>query len=982
MGEVLPVFGGRDVPRLWFQDDPGVVRLIEGLPISKKAKNQFRRALDRPGTAFLERVIFPCMWDVSSVDPAEHSYMCVSDTAKVPGRNHQLVESLASDPGIEPLDVVSIAALFTNRLAVDYSNRSGEEGCWVPPSERVVGGGPMVFTIEFDVPDLGFFETQMAWCRSPGKRPEDAPIGAIFQEFSRFADFLGLTVNWSGNKSLHIHAVFDSALICSSVGLDRRAMRGGFQAHWDQVMATVTAALEVPDSITADRSLRQPEAFRRLPSGAREIDKANLLDIPVGTVVPQIAVWEKWRGRAANGATTLFFRPDLFVIPPEVRAKRGTAGIGGRPVCGPLAEADRAYCERRLDTEVKRQVAAAGMGGPILYRLEFERGKWVAKFRNSPCDSKPSSIMHEDHNRILLCGRDAADAAQVQLPYTLGTMMKLWLMKRDQPVQQLTVETCEFNVTRNRPLTDIEQQFQDAVVDRETALRETRKAVRHILHEHDRAIVKGPEGSGKTRALFTSFHRLMRRYSGIPLFGGGHGPVHAMFAFATYEMAEKKAKEFNDLQAKNGYRGIVLRSFEREYQETCEAVGVAAFTTDEAWAAKHDHLHGLIQAQQPFVLDEMMRRHAALWQEVGAAKPVFFTVHGVAEQWSKWGFTRLWWHRDFHAEFTTKTQKEMKWDMRLCLLVYDEVTVDTFITRHRVEVAQWVDRLCADQPSWRSSRAKTRDRWQAFRNFIAEVGQPQFSGKDISVSFHEAQGITAVSRQRREMVEVRCSGEYARPDADTNVIDIYQAVAGRRWTVFRRNWWEDAASKVLVLTTEALPTLVAERVGWPVYELECPRVEQNLIHVHLERSVTADHVGTVIAAFREKRCDQITVISNKAKTQPDVHTHHAAKGDNAFIGQNLAQTMLHVSPDEYEMLEAINAWVGTDRAIRLRHVDELNQTAGRNLGFRWDGKAEHHLLISHSLFMKLWDVLFETSRYGFRVDVGPYRRYEMKRKAA
>lgn len=982
MEAVLPASGGKDIPRLWFQDDPDLAGLIDGLPISKKARNQFRRALERPGTAFLEHIIFPGMWDVSSVDPVEHTYMCVSDSAKVPGRNHRFVKSLVSDPAFERYEMLNVAALFTNRLAVDYSIPPGEEGRWMPPSERVVGGGPVVFTIEFDVADLAFFETQMGWCRSPGKHPEDAPMGALFRQFSCFADFLGLTVNWSGNKSLHIHAVFDSTPICSLFGLDCRAMRAGLQAHWDTVVATVTATLQVPEEIRPDPMLRHPETFRRLPWGAREIDKANLLGIPIGTVVPQIVLWERWRGRAANRATTLFFQPDLFVTPPDVRAKRAKTGIGGRPVCGPLAEADRAYCERWLDEEVRRQVAAAGATGPILYRLEFEGGKWVAKFRNSPTDSKPSSIMREDHNRVLLCGRDAADAAQVQLPYALGAMMKLWLAKRDQPVQQLTVETCEFDITRNRPLTDIEQQFQDAVEDRETALRETRRAVRRILREHDHAIVKGPEGSGKTRALFISFHRLMRRYSGIPLLGGGHGPVHAMFAFATYDMAEKKAKEFNDLQRRNGYYGIVLRSFEREYHETCTAVGVSVFTTDDALAAGHDHLHGLIQAQQPFVLDEMKRRHAALWQEVGAAKPVFFTVHGVAEQWSKWGFTRLWWHRDFHAEFTIKTHKEMKWDMRLCLLVYDEVTVDTFITRHRVEVAEWVDRLCADQPSWRSPKAKTRERWQAFRNFVAEVGQPQFNGKDSSVSFHEAQAIAAVSRQRRETVEVRYTGEYARSDADTNVIDIYQAVAGRRWTILRRNWWKDAASKVLILTTEALPTLVAERSGWPVYELECPRVEQNLIHVHLERSVTADHVGTVIAAFREKRRDQITVISNKAKTQPDVHTHHAAKGDNAFIGQDLAQTMLHVSPDEYEMLEVINAWAGTDRAIRLRHVDELNQTAGRNLGFRWDGKAEHHLLISHSLFMKLWDVLFETSRYGFRVDVGPYRRYEMKRKAA
>lgn len=969
-------------PRLWCQDDIDLRTLFDGLSISKKAKAQFQRSLVRPRTAFLNHVIFPFMWSAGSANPAEHSYICLSDCATVPGRNHQFAQTMASSPRFGWYEALAVTALFTNALSVDYANPSCDPERWTPPSQRVVGGGPVVFTVEFDVPEVAFFERQMAWCRSAGKRPEDAPMGAIFREFSQFPDFLGLTVNWSGNKSLHIHAVFDSEAIWELTGLDRRAMRAGFQAHWDLVAQKVTALLGVPDGVVADRALRHPEAFRRLPWGAREIDKPNLLGIPLNMKVPQIVLWEQWRGRAANGAKTLFFRPDLFVVPPEVKAKRSLVGIGGRPVCGSLSEPDRLYCQQRLDEEVKRQVAAVEATGPILYRLEFDGRRWIAKLTNSASDSKPSSIMREDHNRVLLCGRDAATAAHVQLPYPLGVMMKLWLAQRDRPTPQLTIETYEYDGIRNRPLTMIEQDFQVTVVDKETAIQMTRKAVYAILATCDRAIVKGPEGSGKTRAVFTSFRQLMHRYSGVQFLDGSRGPIHAMFAFADYSMAEKKAQEFNNLHQRGDYRAVVLRSFEREYQEACAAVGVAPFTTDEAFGAGHDHLYGLIKAQQSSVATELKRRHSDMWREVGAAKPVFFTVHGVAEQWSKWGFTRVWWHRDFHAEFAQKTHKEMKWEMRLCLLVYDEVSVDTFIMREREEVVSWVDRLRADQPSWRRSTAKVRDRWKAFATFVAKTGQPQFQGKSIALSFREAQEIAAGSKRRREMVEVRCSGEYARSDPAPTIIDIYQQVTGRRWCVMPRNWWEDVASKVLVLTTEVLPTLVAERLGWPVYELECPKVEQNLIHVHLERSVSAANVGKVIADFRAKRRDVITVISNRAKTQPDTHTHHAAKGDNGFIGQNLAQTMLHVNPDEYESLEVINAWAATDRAVRLRHLDELNQTAGRNLGFRWDGKAEHHLLISHSLFMKLWDVLFEVSRYGFRINIGASKRYEMKRRTA
>jgi hypothetical protein len=34
----------------------------------------------------------------------------------------------------------------------------------------------------------------------------------------------------------------------------------------------------------------------------------------------------------------------------------------------------------------------------------------------------------------------------------------------------------------------------------------------------------------------------------------------------------------------------------------------------------------------------------------------------------------------------------------------------------------------------------------------------------------------------------------------------------------------------------------------------------------------------------------------------------------------------------------------------LRHVDEINQTAGRNLGFRHNGIAHHHLVMGWALY--------------------------------
>ena len=59
----------------------------------------------------------------------------------------------------------------------------------------------------------------------------------------------------------------------------------------------------------------------------------------------------------------------------------------------------------------------------------------------------------------------------------------------------------------------------------------------------------------------------------------------------------------------------------------------------------------------------------------------------------------------------------------------------------------------------------------------------------------------------------------------------------------------------------------------------------------------------------------------------------------------------------------INRVFGLNAAIRLRHVDEINQTAGRNLGFRHDGSVEHHLVIGWSLYGEIERVLYAECRY-------------------
>ena len=68
--------------------------------------------------------------------------------------------------------------------------------------------------------------------------------------------------------------------------------------------------------------------------------------------------------------------------------------------------------------------------------------------------------------------------------------------------------------------------------------------------------------------------------------------------------------------------------------------------------------------------------------------------------------------------------------------------------------------------------------------------------------------------------------------------------------------------------------------------------------------------------------------------------HVVARGSNDLMEKNILQTMTFMTPDEYEKLQALNAWIGRSDLVGLRHIDEFNQTAGRNLGFRKRGDTK------------------------------------------
>jgi hypothetical protein len=951
--------------------------------LGKNATRQFINASKKFPSLFAERFVRPQLFRPDAATGG--LYIPAAVTAHIPGRNHFLAESLADGGAYAELDADPALGLtfFANPLRIGHEQLDPltDEWVWERPSDRVVLGDLHAFTFEFDVPDPAFLGQQLSWLRSP-KNALDSQIGGLYRHLSRFADFAGITVNYSGNKSLHFHLVFETALAASALGLDKAPeIRRGFMAHWDELHPVVLEHLAVPTGITADTSLRAPEAFRRIPNGHRLLDKdGHILGIPKGTIVPQVTLWEKWVDRAANGADVLFFKPEpFFTRPTHVAHRAGRAGTSSRPAATfnkVLSPEEMAFCEDKL-----RHIYA---DYPKFERLGVEGGKWVARFRNSARDGNPSSIMTGDYNRIHLVGRDAAGLAPRKLLFPLATMLRLWVTEFHRPAAP-EWEDCDWTVEPTRAAAPDPQgvAFSQAATDPDAASREIRRFLRRAVLSNDYSLICAPEGIRKTSSLFADHHRLQGalelRTRSIP----------SMYAFADYTAAEDKCRAFNEVhEQRRLYHGVVLPSFSRAYKEAREMLGLGEITAEVAAGAGYDNLWNAVAVIQPKVMDELKARHRRMWNEIGSRKPVFFTVHDVAQRWTLTTPTRLMWAQDFWIGRMDDAghKRDCRRSTALGMLVHDEVSFDSLVALHPAEVVDWVERLkAADAKVWRGRRGSLASQMDSYRRFANANPFPVVGDATFTVSFNTVREIVALGAAGWEEAETCWSGEYPSLNDDGDgTQDIYGKRMGNRWRVAPKNWWKGAAQRVVVLTTEAVPTEVARRIGagWTVHELDTPLLKRDFVDVHPKKGVTGGNLLNIVNDYRRERDGSCTVISNKVKALPDTITHMSARGSNAFIGQDLAQTMTFLTPDEVERLEALNAWTGRGDLIRLRHWDQFNQTCGRNLGFRKSGDVRHDLLIGHRLLECLLGDALGRSRYDLRLHISRAARYRVRVKAA
>ncbi|KJV38095.1 hypothetical protein [Brevundimonas sp. KM4] len=520
--------------------------------LTKTELGQLRRAKSGHQSILLTGII-----KKQGFSARHRTYMPVASTKDVPGRNHYVAARLIDEIGDTDWEA---QCLFANALRVASH---GDEDFNVP-SARVVVAPYHILTIEFDAANIGFFQQQLGWLRSPNNAL-DSVVGKFVAHLrSSYADVAGLSVVYSGHKSLHFHFIVSTELLSGAVP-NPTSLRFGFQKAWDRLQAEFEgfALFNLPVGMKADPSLRQPETFRRLPGGMRLNDKDNhLFGVPVGEPLFQGLLWEYLKlERGGGGKATLLDPADFMALP--VARPRGQAPKSTPSSMDGGSEVDAYACQK---------LAALFDGTtahPRFSHLDRSSGAPVAHFYNHPSDQHPTSVMRVAFATVLIQGsnplgltNDATSGGLLmsRLPHPLETMLEIWAGEYQ----------CEQMGPGGRMRSPVEAAFAEAAVDRPTATDAMGRILLGSLMENigrpETHLLCAPEGISKTRSLMAAAPDI------IAALREANRPSWLMFAFPTYEGAEEKLEEFKAMHAASmgDMAPMLLPSFDRMYRNLCQ----------------------------------------------------------------------------------------------------------------------------------------------------------------------------------------------------------------------------------------------------------------------------------------------------------------------------------------------------------------------------------------------------------------------------
>jgi hypothetical protein len=849
----------------------------------------------------------------------------------------------------------------------------GEGDEFHQPSLRCVIGPITVLTLEFDPPDnwseadkLDAFETQLRWLRRAGDTKATRPIEAVLKWVKGFSDFRALCVTYSGGKSIHFHFVFDTSDLCATHPQLRDQYRPAFKVSHSILSDSFTSLLSLK-GCQPDPRLNEPERFRRLPNGMRHVSegKKHLFDVPDGTDIQQSVLFEEVLAKAPKGATKRMFDPVMIQqLADTGNAKRSkkspTSTVGSW-----RSQEEHDFWVEQAKKLLSGQADAEGF--PRASHFEMNGNTVMLKLFACEGDQNAGGVMFENSNRPIFTG-GKQPKQQVSIGLPLGHHMQKWQRQwsRQNPSNLP-------KLAHQQVVTPIVESPVD-LIDIDRARCETSDEIRSLAHQYKTILIKGPTGFGKTYSLLRLLPELVRDYrkrelkakEASPSFKRDHvRGARSAVATSSYDQAREKCDQFNAMHDPSVAVGIVFRSFNQLYSDALIAVYGDDFkdhmiTRETVSKTGKRSVLSAIRLTQPDIWDLMKTLHADMLRPLQTAPKdavcVLFTVHGVLHQWTEGGLSPLLSNPDFF-----ETEVDQLWTLReqtaLVVAVQDEVSDADFLRLSKLQTVQWCEELFADNPEiWLDEYLHLSDahrHWKLFHD-AAPQNTPSFQ----DVMWVRDNGLSSANVAGVGPVEAYCH------KTGTPALKMYQPMHRSNFVYHKRFWWKGLARHTFMLTTEHLPTnmyrsATSDDPSAAIYDISIGVHPHGVAEVKTMATLPSTENHTLALDLREDRPD-LFVVANKVADIERSLSPFSAKGVNHLADEDILQIMNFIDPSEYARLQTINVVYGLGNAIRLRHIDQFNQTAGRNLGCRYRGKA--HLACMPS---ELWKFLRDGPKTDF-----------------
>lgn len=909
--------------------------------ITTRVKNWLEQACRRPKCTLLEEFVLPNLYR-----PGEHYLYAPVDPARPghPGYSPKVTREALR--GRAPVAAVDDVTLITNPLVWDDADIP------TPPSARVKNVGQVIYTLEFDAkdhPGIDLMDAACGW-HMTGR------IGRLHRQLCRFRDYRGYTIVYSGRSSPHFHFLFDIRHLSrrlagqgkssyrhhAGVDVPNARLYEYYKLIWDRI-ATLFHEIVDPTA-TPDRQLRTWVQPRRSSWGIRVVKDSHPWGLPTGTRVPQVVLAEEIRSRARQAEGWLHDAEEALIAPPTTRDIPADGEITTRGLQDPIIAR---MIDRMIDADWPRYAGHEQIGPDA-----------KLKFFVSPSDTNPDAYMSGAHTRIQMVGRHTLSKAPV-LPASANEIANVADVIREHVAGD------------DHPLM---RRWRNEVSQPDDARDFLRDHLVDIVLEEKRLWVRSPEGIGKTTTLLSpeAMTRIHERLSSphVHIVTGNvtHETVaDVMVAFPSYDQAREKLEAFNRTceEANAPFEAFVLRSKSKLYADLLGPDDVA-ITLAEAISAGFSSIWGLVRKRQPDVWGRMIAAREALFEINRKGKrPVLFTVIDVAEAWPKDLSTRLFYAPSFPENETIRDeqkrnliQSRCKIETEIQLLAVDEVGFRNLINIDSYEKSeQALQAYCFISGHARAGNTsddlESISRRTAFRLFRKWTNQRPET--EVQLSFEEYERILQSGHNWYvDITEIDAGIE--RPFDVKN--KLYDQCDGVEYYMKSKGWWE-FFPKIVFLTTELLPSTIAQRVIPDLTLLDLiVDISNSTVELQFDRRCRRERIGEIEAEIRKSNPDTI-IIGNMME---DSISHMASRGLNVLENHDIVAVYTWPSLPQFAELAAINTKFGLRDAIRLTYVDTFNQTSGRNRGFRDQGR-QHVAMMSSRLYRWLAPHLAGLGRY-------------------